>query len=137
MPTTEQMQLALDFMQNLQGLRRDMRRNAQSYKDTVTAGLVSLTAVLDVMRQDADQYQTVRLGRYAQRLLSNAAVRTKLLAGMTAFGVALADLQSLYSELKTAADAFQTAATAAQTAADVNAAADALLAAVAAHDTVW
>ena len=132
MATLEEYALARDTAQNLEGLRRDMRQNALGYKADRLSGRVPLATLTGVMSQDAVQY--LRRLDWQDRVDAGP-IRVRLLNGLTALGLVASEVRAVVSELRAASAALRDAPKA--TDMDLDAAADAVLAAVTVHDTVW
>ena len=132
MARLEEYTLARDTVQNVEGLRRDMRRNAAGYKADRLSSRLSIAQLGQVMAQDASEYVR-RLGW--QDRVDTGALRLTLANGLAALGIPPTEVRAAVSELKTTATALRDAPK--ETAADIDAAADAVLATVAQHETVW
>lgn len=132
MATFEQIQLIFDVVRNLEGLRRDARSNAQDYKKAVLAGR-NAPDIITAMKQDANEY--LRRLQWLRTVIDTPAKKTKLLTGLAQFGITEAEAVALYQELKTSADA--TVAATITTVQNITNRADAILAEVPAHDTLW
>ena len=131
--TLEEYTLARDTIQNLESLRRNMRRNAQGYQADLTSGRVPFDQLVVVMGQDAQQY--LRRLAWQDTLAADGVKRTKLATGLTAMGLVPAEIVDVIVELKAAANTLSSAPKG--TPADARDAADALLASVAEHAMVW
>jgi hypothetical protein len=132
MATFEDIKLIFQTHTNFENLRRDMRANAQGYLDALTAGTAAGT-VATVMNENTARYQT-RLG-WALAAWNDLAIRAKLQSGLAALSLQQAELTGFYTELKAAADAEQAAPK--SNAPQIQAAATATLANVAAHTSIW
>src|SRR3989304_6748742 len=99
MATFEEYKLAADAAHNLEGLRRDMRSNANGYIRDLNNR--SLTELATVMTQDANEYLR-RIG-WVTRLTGDATLRAKLVNGLTALGLTVTEGQNSVAELRTAA----------------------------------
>jgi len=131
MATFEEYKLAADAAHNLEGLRRDMRSNANGYIRDLNNR--SLTELATVMTQDANEYLR-RIG-WVTRLTGDATLRAKLVNGLTALGLTVTEGQNSVAELRTAAQNLRDVVK--TTSLDITAAANAVLAAVSSHETVW
>lgn len=135
MATFEDIKLIFQAHQNLMNLQRDMRSNAQAYKDAVTAAK-PVPAIVAVMQANTTQYLT-RLG-WSADAWADLTIRAMVQSGLAALSIPQSELTGLYGLLKDAADAEQAALTAGITTnAGINSAADATLAAVPALATIW
>ena len=132
MATLEEYALARDTIQNLEGLRRDMRRNALGYKADSVSGRVPLTQLSIVMTQDAEQYLR-RLGW--QDRVDTAPIKIKLSNGLSALSVTIQDVRAAVTELKAAATTLRNAPKTTST--EIEAAADGVLTSVIVHEFVW
>lgn len=135
MATFEQLKLAGQVERVLENLRSNMRANAQSYLDAVTAGK-PLAGIATIAGQNTVQYQ--RLLDWLQAANADTALKAKVTAGLTALSLLYSDVVSYYTELRTAANA-EAAAEAAGliTGAAIQASANATLANVAGWDSLW
>ena len=129
MPTPEELKLALDAVQNLEGLRRDIRQNAQGYIDQLAGG-GSVAKITVIALQDTDQY--LRRFGWQNRLVISMPLLTKLTNGLLGVGVTAAVMDASYTEMLNAVNAFRAAAPG-----DLSGATTMLLASIAPHDTVW
>ncbi len=121
--TLEHFVLIVQTAQNLEGLRRDMRQNTQSYKDQVAVSLPPQLPALIV--QDCDQYDR-RLG-WVAAIAANQA----FLDALTDIGISPASVQATVTELQDASTTLRAGPL--DTRVHINAAANALLAAIPAH----
>jgi hypothetical protein len=125
--------LGQQIVQNFQGLRRDMRRNALDYPTRITAGQ-SVSDVATIMRADAAAYLD-RLS-WVKSIYDDAAHgQAILIAGLAAQGIDVNDMLAIYTELSTAATAQRSATIA--SADDVTSVSAALLASVAVNLILW
>ena len=132
MATLEEYALARDTIQNLEGLRRDMRRNALGYKADNATGRVSLAQLAVIINQDAAEYLR-RLGW--QDRVDSLSIRLKLSNGLSALSVTIQEVRGAVAELKAAATVLRDAAK--MTTAEIDMAADSVLNSVTAHERVW
>ena len=133
MATLEEHALARDSIHNLEGLRRDIRRNAVGYKADIASARLTLAQSARIMDEDAKEFLR-RIG-WQDRIDTPGPLRVKLGNGLTALGASLVEVRAAVNELRGAAQALRDAAK--TTVAEIDAASDALLAAVVAHETVW
>lgn len=132
MGALENIKLLLDLVANLEGLRRDMRRNAQGYKDNLAAGR-PLIRVAEIARQDANEYR--RRLDWHRRFDTPGLLRNKLLDGLARLNVPIQETLTAWQQLSAAADTL--AAAPMTTDAELVLASDALLATVDGSDTLW
>lgn len=128
----ETVMMALQTMQNLENLRRNLRDNAQAYKAYLAAGR-PVPQIAAVMQGDALEY--LRRLKWQKDIADTPARRAKLLDGLAAWGISEAEATAFYSELRQASVAQRDAVIV--TGADVTATADAVLASVSTHDQVF
>ena len=133
MATSEQFHLFIQALQNMEGLRNDMRRNAQAYSSDVQSGRLTIAQVQDVARADAGQYQ--RRLKWMVDIFNNPTRRARLIGGITAIAGDVQELIDAYTQMKAVAD--QQEVVAWTTSVQIDAAVAALLAAVPAHDRVF
>lgn len=127
----EDLQLVFQTHNNFEGLRRDIRANAQAYADAIPNRTVAQIAV--VIAADALRYQERLAWQFTVR--NTPTLWTKLQTGLTALSLTVTELNAIYNELKTAAD-FQQAAVITTTT-DITNLKNSILANVAAHDRVF
>jgi hypothetical protein len=128
MATFDQIALALQLVQNLQGLKRDMRANATGYKRQLAAGKVTAD-VGDVAARDASEY--------LRRLDWHGAVMAKDKdAALVALGIDPTEESALVDSLRIIATGQQDALSV-KDAGAISAAADAVLAATPDPLTLW
>ena len=132
MATLEEHALARDTIQNLEGLRRDMRRNALGYKTDTASGRVPLAQLAIVIGQDATEYLR-RLGW--QDRVDTGTIRVKLSNGLSALSVTIQDVLGAVTELRAATIALRNAPK--MTTVEIDAAADGVLNSITAHELVW
>ena len=104
MTTFEKWNAMKQIIENLEGLRRDMRSNASAYISAVSDGN-PLAEVIAVVRGDADEY----LRRLTWISTIPASIRAELLSFCSLIGLDGAELTNLYVELKRFADQQQIA----------------------------
>ena len=135
MATFEDIKLITQAHGNLNNLRRDMRGNAQAYKDAVTAGK-PVAGIVAVMTANTTEYLR-RLG-WSADAWADLTIRAKVQSGLAAWSIPQSELTGAYAELKAAADAERAAQTAGITTnAGINASADATLANVTAIASIF
>ncbi len=135
MATFEQLKLAIQVQTVLANLRRDMRANAQSYLDAMTAGK-PVGPVATIATANTVQYQKILLWLFNAN--ASTPLKNKVTTGLTALSLVYADVVSYYTELHNAANAEETAEAAGiTTSTAMNSLANATLANVAAWDTLW
>lgn len=135
MATFEELKLVQQSHQNFEGLRKDMRGNAQGYLDALSQGR-SVAAVAEVFSRNTAEY--LRRLNWAITAWNDLVIRAKIQNGLTAWSLQQSELTGFYTEMKTAADAEQAAVTAGlDTVLKIQTAANATLAAVAAHSSIW
>ena len=122
--------LVMDVAKNLEGLRRDMRANAEEYKSRLANG-TSAADVKELILANNAQYQR-RLGWIKDLYDNNNALFTTALVSM---GITMAHTIANYQELKDVADMTDTVSLANE--AKIITASDWVLANVTAHLTVW
>lgn len=104
MATFSDVGLALQIVQNVYGLCRDMADNAAGYKQQIGAG-ADPTKVAEIAKADAEQYRR-RLKWIDDAIASDSGGVTE---SLKVFGIDLAELESLHATLDGAAAAVQTA----------------------------
>lgn len=135
MATFEDIKLITQAHGNLSGLRRDMRQNAQAYKDAVAAAK-PIAGIVQVMSENTTEY--LKRLQWSKAAWDDLAIRAKLQSGLAAWSIPQSELTGAYTELKAAADAEKTAETAGITTnAGITAVADATLANVAGISSIW
>ncbi len=97
--TLEHFLLIMQTTQNLEGLRQDMRQNANGYKDAVAVSLPPQLPTIII--QDCDQYDR-RLG-WVTALVANASFQDAL----TDIGISLLSVNASVTELQDAATALR------------------------------
>lgn len=134
MATIEEITLALQTVQNLAGLRDDMRQNAADYKARLARGQ-DATSIARVLNANNQQFRR-RIG-WVKTLAQDVADggRAKLVNGLTALGLDLTHVDAYFTELSAVAD--RVAASPPATAAEITAAADDYLASVAQERRLW
>lgn len=132
MATFEDLKLILQTHRNLENLRRDMRGNAQSYLTAVAAGK-PLAGIATTIRGNTTEY--LRRLAWALTAWNDLPTRAKIQSGLAAWSLQQSELTGAYTELKTAADAEDLAPV--STAVQIQALANATLAAVPAHTSIW
>lgn len=134
MATIEEITLALQTVQNLAGLRDDMRRNAADYKARLARG-EDVASVAKVLTDDNTQYRR-RIG-WVKRVAADLTTggRTRLANGLLALGIDLTTAESYLTELEAVAN--RVGASPPSTSAEVGAAADDYLASVAEEERIW
>lgn len=138
MTTLAQVHLTMQAIQNLEGLRRDMRSNANVYitiADAIDGGTADMTLanLVALIQADANEYQK-RL-QLILAVYNDTTRQSDLVAGLQALGVALADAKSDYQELLTYANAQSNVTI--NTTSDVRTAANHLVNNLPAHDFLW
>lgn len=115
MATLTELRLALQVVSFVDGFRKALRFEAQSYLDTLTRGTVLVNGVptpaLDVVQGLIAGNRigfATSVGRY-QTLVGSPTARTALVNGLAALGVALADATALTTALEQAVTAHATA----------------------------
>lgn len=135
MATFEDIKLIFQAHTNLTNLRRDMRANAQAYKDAVTAGK-PVNGIVAVMTANTTEY--LRRLAWSADAWSDLTIRAKVQSGLAALSIPQSELTGAYAELKAAADSERAAQTSGITTnAGINSAADATLANVASIASIW
>lgn len=129
MTTFEKFRVTLQIVQNLEGLRDNMRDNALAYKAAVLSEK-SVGSITQVIRADASEYLR-RLGWVND---IPGATKAELLNFFALVGLAKAEVASVLTELTGAAN-IQAAVL--DTVNSVNTVADAVLATVSAHLKLW
>lgn len=132
MANFEAVQMVLHTIQNMEGLRKDSRRNAVGYKADV-GGRLTVLQTAEIMKGDAAEY--LKRLRWQKNIIDTPAKKTKLLNGLAVFGITEAEATSAYLEMKASADT--TIAATLTTQAEIEARSDAILTEVTEHDTVW
>lgn len=130
--TIEQYNLMNQVMQNITGLRRDARANAEAYKAALTAGRPA-DKVAEVMKADASEY--LRRLDWIKDLVADAGGKAKVEGALSALGINKAELYAQYNELRASAQATFDAAI--LTEADINGRADAVLSEVTPQTLLW
>lgn len=130
--TIEQYNLMNQVMQNITGLRRDARMNAEGYKAALTA-VRPADKVAEVMKADASEY--LRRLDWIKDLVADAGGKAKVEGALSALGINKAELYAQYNELRASAQATFDAAI--LTEADINGRADAVLSEVAPQTILW
>lgn len=135
MATFEELKLVQQSHQNFEGLRKDMRANAQGYLAALSQGK-TVAVVAAVFSRNTTEY--LRRLDWAITAWNDLAIRAKIQSGLAAWSLQQAELTGFYTEMKAAADAEQVAVTAGlDTALKIQTAANATLAAVVAHTSIW
>ena len=130
MATMEEVMMAWHTIRNIEGLRDDMRKNAERYKAMLLNNRTAAD-VLAVLQGDVTQY--IKRIKLQEDILDAPARRARLITCMSAIGITdLSSVSSVYNGLKTAAQALNQT-----TEADIDAKSDQLLANVAAGDRVF
>lgn len=129
MATIETDKLAERVLYYFERTRSNLRSNAARYKLMLLAGR-TVAEVAAVALSDANLY-ILNLGKI-KTIDDTPARRTKLVDGLTARGITITDVRNEYTTLRAAAVAQRDAPK--TTAAEINAMADATLAAVAEYD---
>lgn len=129
----ERLLLIFQTMQNIQGLRKNMRDNALGYKSAVAADAGKAAQIAVIMSQDATQY-LARI-QWQQNLLDGGANQSKMSEALSGLGSSLSEMQSKMSELQTAANNLSSALK--TSVAEINTASDAVLSQVAAATYVY
>ena len=123
MANFERIGLVFQVIQNVHGLMRNMRDNANGYKAQVIAGR-PINQIAAVMVADAQQY-VIRIGWVTALATRNLTLLTNAL---TDLGLTITEANSLKATLLTAAN--HTIAASLTTGTEINTEADAILAAV-------
>ena len=139
MATFEELKMAQQTLQNFEGLRTDIRGNAQDYLNRIARGH-PLATIVDVVKQNTSEYR--RRLNWARAVNDDAGRRARLLSGVRAMTglsatAATAELTGLYAALDAAVAGEESRVGGITTAADVEAHANATRAALADHDSVW
>lgn len=135
MATFEELKLVQQSHQNFEGLRKDMRANAQGYLAALSQGK-TVTSVAAVFSRNTTEY--LRRLDWAIAAWNDLTIRAKIQSGLAAWSLQQAELTGFYTEMKAAADAEQVAVSAGlDTALKIQTAANATLAAVGAHTSIW
>lgn len=134
MATFEDLKLIFQAHANLENLRRDMRANAQAYKAAIATRTVE--QIVPVMIENTTEY--LKRLKWSADAWADLAIRAKVQSGLAALSIPQSELTGAYQELKAVADAERTAQDAGiTTAPGITAAADATLAGIASHATIW
>jgi acyl-CoA synthetase (AMP-forming)/AMP-acid ligase II len=134
MPATfAQIQITLDFVRNLEGLRLDIRRNVQAAQALIANDPTKLAQLAALIAQDCQEYLNRRLGTYAAEFI--AAHLSDLQAGAAALSLSPAEATAAINEMRAAVQAL--AAADMTTVANLNAALAAVLIAVPAHTNLF
>lgn len=134
MAALESIALLLQVIRNLEGLRRDMRANAKSYKANLAAGRTPAQVAI-VMEQDAREYRK-RLD-WLDPFRVPGTKRDVLLNGFQRVGVVESDAVDILTELDPVITAQFNLSTSTPTAAQINNGMDTLLATVPPHQSLW
>jgi len=126
----EQLIMVIDTAKNLEGLRRDMRSNAEEYKSRLEQGQ-SVESVQNLILANNIQYKR-RLLWIKNLYDNNGNIFTVALQEMN---ITITHTLQIYQELKGIADATDTADL--STAAKIETAANYVLTTLPAHLTVW
>lgn len=122
--------LAQQAVQNLTGLRNDMRKNAQLYKDTLADGRPAAD-VLTIVQKDVQQY--IKRIQWMEDIAGNPTKQAHLKAGIEALGVTdVSEVATDYNECKAAAQNLNLV-----TESTIVQRADQLLTDLEAHDRIW
>lgn len=132
MANFEAAQMILHTIQNMEGLRKDMRANAVGYKADVQ-GRLTISQAAKIMKGDATEY--LKRLQWQKSIIDTPAKKTKLFNGLAVFGITEAEVISAYLEMKASAD--NTIAATLTTKTEIEARTDAILTEVSEHDTVW
>ena len=133
MANFEQLRLAFQTHQNLEGLRNDLRQNAQDYKQALADNKISVPACAEVMNGDAKEY--LRRLQWQLDIINDSKRLDALNGGLIALGINPTEMESCIEDLGSAVLTLQSASK--ETLEEINAAADNVLASVPAHDSVW
>ncbi|MBW1725983.1 MAG: hypothetical protein JRJ62_00095 [Deltaproteobacteria bacterium] len=133
MATLEEISLILDSISNINGLRKDVRRNAEGYMQSLANGQTYLE-VDAIIREDLVQY-TRRLD-WQKVIFLSGANSTKLGNGAAALGLTNADLIAAHNEVRTVVD-FLDSQPAATSDASIESAKNYILNNIAQYVTVW
>lgn len=131
--TLEEFNILIQATQNLEGLRKDMRQNAQAYKADISSGRLDTKKCAEIMKQDAFQYQ--RRLKWVSDIRSDSAKNQKLQNALGMIEASDQELANVILEMKNVAD-FVGAATL-DTPEDINSVADSILSSVEDHDKVF
>lgn len=134
MATPEEVNLAHGVIRYLASCQRDLRANAQSYKDEIARSPRRLTTAQLGANVTTDAQNINRLLQRIADKAADANIRTKITNGLAAVSIAFATANNARATLKGAADAQASADVSTDQA--ISAAADATLAAVPAFDTI-
>lgn len=129
MATFETAELGIRVFQWASNLRRNIRSNAQGYKNALVAGRTP-AQVAAVANEDAAEYLKTIGG--LDLFISEPEKRTKLLDGLLVFGIAALEAQNELSALRAAAKGQRDANK--NNAAQINGMADAILSGLPAYE---
>ena len=122
--------LAQKAIQNLEGLRDNMRRNAQGYKDALANSRPAADVLINIQK---DVVQYIKRIKWMEDITDDTARQAHLKAGIEALGVTdVAEIATDYQECKAAAQNLNQA-----TELTITQRADQLLSGLDAHDQVW
>jgi len=127
----EDLKLVFQTHDNFEGLRTDIRANAQAYIDQIPTRTVAQIAA--TIAADAVQYQKRLV--WQLRIRNTPSLWTKLQTGLAALSLSDTELNAIYTELKSAADFQQNASI--TTTASITSMSSTILANVAAHERVY
>jgi hypothetical protein len=130
MATMESLILGFRAVEWLSQVRRNIRQNAQEYKAQAALPGANFAAIGAVMTADAQELLKTIHG--IEDIASVPTRRTKLVEFLTVFGITLQQENAVLTELENAAEALRDATK--TTKAQIDAASDAVLAAVANYD---
>lgn len=125
MATLLELSVALQTIQNLAGLQRDMVNNAKIHKSWCLAGTIPVNLILVKITECADAY-LVRI-KWVTNVTSDATKLTTLTNGLVALGGTVSNANATVTFLKNAVNAMRGAAVAGTTLAEAQAACDTLI----------
>ncbi len=132
MATLEDFHMVVQTTQNMEGLRQDIRANAESYKARLVRG-EELAVVATIADEDAGEY--LRRLQWQRDIFDAPTRLTRLTTGFSALGIDEAEVRVEWQELQDAST-FQQGARK-TTAGELNQTADEVLSRVVSHDRVF
>lgn len=133
-----QFRLAMQVIENLEGLRSDMRNNATNYINIANAidgsgSGITLNELQTVIKNDANEY--IKRLQWCAAVYNDTARHSDLIAGLNAVGIATADAINDYTTLLNFAQAQSNGSFTTTT--EIRTAANSLLSNLTPHDSLW
>lgn len=133
MATFEDINLALNTIQNIEGLRKDIRANATAYKADIQSGRSDSVKLAEIMKADANEYMKRLL--WQQDIFASVDKKSKLTAGLLSLGATIDEAVLLVQEMTDSANA--TISSNLKSPASIRSRSDSILTEIVQHDMVW